>query len=140
MQPHLVQSYSVNGNTTVIPPTDLDVIFHHQAAGEACEALVPGYDVAAKTGDAGIFNSADPNSTQVIVYAVAYGPVGESDPARRFVVLIELKDPNIHWGSETAAPGVSNILRQLFQRYGLQPDSKSTQPKQACQGPNSPAL
>ncbi len=153
MQPHLVQSYSLSGKTTVVQPTVLDVVFQHkgtaqrvtntlvkaQSAGEACEALVPGYDVAAKTGDAVLYNSAPPNSNPVVVYAVAYGPVGETDPARRFVVLIELKDPNNQWGSETAAPMVSVILQALFKRHGLQPDPKHIQPNQPCLGPNSPA-
>jgi cell division protein FtsI/penicillin-binding protein 2 len=152
MQPHLVQSYSLNGKTTIIQPTVLNVVFKNadtaqrvtnllvqaEINGEACEALVRGYDVVAKTGDADIYNANQPNAKHVIVYAMAYGPIAEADPARRFVVLIEMKDPNKQWGSETAAPGVSKILHQLFQRYGLQPDPKSIQPNRPCSGPDTP--
>ena len=151
MQPDLVQSYSLDGKTTVFQPTVLDIVFQHADTaqrvtnvlvqsginGEACEALVPGYDVAAKTGTSGMY-SGGKVMKHSIASAVAYGPIGETDPARRFEVLIELKDPNNTFGSESAAPGVSKILRQLFQHFGLQPDPKATQPKQPCIGPNSP--
>src|SRR6185312_12298338 len=67
MVPHIVQSYPLNGKTTIIQPqrvrqvisSDTDTLMNsilvNQAInGEACEALVPGYNVAAKTGTASI--------------------------------------------------------------------------------------
>ncbi len=145
MQPHLVQSYTLNGKTTMVQPQVLHIVFrqsdtaervtsvlvHEAAHGEACMALVPGFDVAAKTGAALSYNWPQTSAT-----AVAYGPVGEADPAHRFVVLVQLQLPDIPYGSETAAPATREILRQLFQHYGLQPDPKHVQPDQACAGPN----
>jgi cell division protein FtsI/penicillin-binding protein 2 len=151
MQPYLVKYYSLDGRTTVIQPKVLysvfrqadtaqrvtNVLVQSDVNGEACEALVPGYDVAAKTGTSGM-HSDGIIMKHSIASTVAYGPIGETDPARRFVVLIDLKDPSIPWGSETAAPAVSRILHQLFQHYGLKPDPQHTQPTQACHGPDSP--
>ncbi|HVA92612.1 MAG TPA: penicillin-binding transpeptidase domain-containing protein [Chloroflexota bacterium] len=145
MRPRLIQSYTLDGKTTVIQPTVLHVVFQHadtaqrvtnilvqaEAHGEACEALVPGYDVAAKTSTVRVYNS-----PRTIGSTVAYGPIGETDPAQRFVVLIELTFPNLSWGSETAAPATGEILRQLFQHYGRRPDPKHTQPGQLCVGPD----
>jgi cell division protein FtsI/penicillin-binding protein 2 len=145
MQPHLVQSYTLDGKTSVVQPKVLHVVFQQsdtarrvtnvlvrsQVHGEACLALVPGYDVAAKTGAAVSYNWPKTMAT-----TVAYGPVGETDAAHRFVVLVELQLPNVPWGSETAAPATSRILRQLFQHYGLQPDPKHIQPSTECAGPN----
>ena len=145
MQPHLVQSYSASGKTTVVQPQVLHVVFQRsdtasrvtdllvsaQVHGEGCMALVPGYDVAAKTSAAVSYNW-----PQTTAATVAYGPVGESSPARRLVVLVELQRPDVPWGSETAAPAMSQILGQLFQHYGLQPDPKHIQPAERCAGPN----
>ncbi|MGH2390173.1 MAG: hypothetical protein ACRDIE_18395 [Chloroflexota bacterium] len=103
---------------------------------------MPGYDVAAKTSTAGMYTYYSDHTlnhiTNTLASTVAYGPTGERDPMRRFVVLIELKDSEVQWGSETAAPGVSELLRQLFQHYGPRPDPKHIQPDRRCAGPDNP--
>jgi cell division protein FtsI/penicillin-binding protein 2 len=129
MVPHVVQSYSLNGKTVttqpqvqrqVIKPDISDVVtnilVHASVDGEACAALVPGYDVAAKTGTSTIYNS---NAT--IASTAAYGPVN-MPPAKRFVVLVILNQPSNPYGSETAAPAVHKILQLLFSYYHLQPN------------------
>jgi cell division protein FtsI/penicillin-binding protein 2 len=149
MQPRIIQSYTLNGKTITIPPKLLHRVFQHgdtaeqvtkvlaQSAvnGVSCQALVSGYDVAAITGATGIHTE---HPGQTTADTIAYGPVGEPDPANHFVVLVELQHPTIPWGSEVAAPAVSVILRQLFKHYGLSSRPNHTQPSQRCLGPLIP--
>jgi cell division protein FtsI/penicillin-binding protein 2 len=147
MVPHVVQSYTLNGKTTVVQPqqvrqvisgdtdSQMNAILVNQAInGEACEALVPGYDIAAKTGTASIpqFGSYAPNQT--IASTAAYAPA--DDP--QFVVLVKLDKTNPQWGSETAAPTVHTVLEQLFNYYKIPPAIDPIQPMKKCHGPDSP--
>ena len=147
MVPHIVQSYTLNGKTTVIPPqrvrqvissdTDAqmnDILVHQAIGGEACLALVPGYDVAAKTGTASIpqFGTYSPNQT--IASTAAYAPY--EDP--QFAILVKIDRPYLQWGSETASPVVKDILQKLFDYYKIPPATNPIQPTTACHGPDSP--
>lgn len=147
MVPHVVQSYTLDGKTTVIAPqvkrqvispdtaqVVSDILVHATINGEACEALVPGYDVAAKTGTTSLYNG----SSATISSTAAYGPTNL--PAnQQFVVLVVLDQPNNPYGSETAAPAVHTILQTLFSYYHLQPNQGDLiQPNKMCSGPLSP--
>jgi RNA polymerase sigma-70 factor (ECF subfamily) len=54
----------------------------------------------------------------------------------RLLRSLKEQHPDNPYGSETAAPATSEILQQLFQHYGLQPDPKHVQPYRRCAGPN----
>jgi cell division protein FtsI/penicillin-binding protein 2 len=87
--------------------------------GEAEYALVRGYDIAAKTGTA---NIADGHGgylkNQTIASTIAYAPA--KNP--RFIVLVVLNRPKTSiWGSQTAAPVVQHIMRDLFSYYRVPP-------------------
>jgi cell division protein FtsI (penicillin-binding protein 3) len=129
MVPHVVQSYTLDGKTVTIQPrvrrqviqpeiTDevSNLLVKASIDGEACAALVPGYDVAAKTGTTTLYNS---NAT--IASTIAYGPVN-MPPSQQFVVLVVLHKPSNQYGSETAAPLVHQILQLLFTYYHRQPN------------------
>jgi cell division protein FtsI/penicillin-binding protein 2 len=97
--------------------------------GEASCALVPGYQVAAKTGTAEIVEQGTgyktgPGSTiaSTIAYAPAFHP--------RFSVLVVIRKPRIdwsnsQWGSETAAPIVHDIFSDLFLHYHIAPAAQN---------------
>src|SRR6185437_3813318 len=85
MVPHVMQSYTLDGKTTVVQPERLrqaissdtdaqmnDILVHQAINGEACKALVPGYDVAAKTGTASISMAGGYSPNQTIASTAAY--------------------------------------------------------------------
>jgi cell division protein FtsI (penicillin-binding protein 3) len=116
----------------------INLLVSQAVGGEACEALVPGYDIAAKTGTASIPSLGGnylPSST--IASTAAFGPV-ENDPSQQFVVLVKVDKPADQWGSETAAPVVRDIFRHLFQYYKMMPEANPVQPSNGvCSGVNS---
>jgi cell division protein FtsI/penicillin-binding protein 2 len=146
MVPQVMQSYTLDGKTTVVQPervrqaissdTDAqmnDILVHQAINGEACKALVPGYDVAAKTGTASISVAGGYSPNQTIASTAAYAPA--EDP--RFVVLVVLNKPSTQWGSLTASPTVHDILQKLFDYYKVPPLSNPIQPLTACPFPDS---
>jgi cell division protein FtsI/penicillin-binding protein 2 len=103
--------------------------------GEACRALVPGYDVAAKTGTTTLYDG----SNLTIASTAAYGPVN-LPPDQRFVVLLVLHGPRgnsvASFGSYTAAPAVHDILQLLFSYYHRRPNQGPiVQPATRCGTP-----
>ena len=152
--PHVLQSYTLAGQT--VTPTwkpihravsqetssrMISLLVQQAVGGEACEALVPGYDLAAKTGTASIPSLGGnylPSTT--IASTAAFGPV-ESDPAHQFVVLVKVDQPTVIYGSEVAAPVVRDIFEHLFQYYKIMPTANPAQPSTGvCPYPNSPSL
>ncbi len=139
--PHVLQSYVLAGKTVtpvwnpihraVSEETSsrmVQLLVSQAIGGEACEALVPGYDIAAKTGTASIPSLGGnylPEST--IASTMAFGPV-ENDPAHQFVVLVKVDKPADPWGSEVAAPVVRDIYQHLFQYYKIMPAAHPVQP------------
>jgi cell division protein FtsI/penicillin-binding protein 2 len=130
MVPHVAESYTLDGKTTMIPPVVKDQVISADTSalvtnllvnsvigGEACRALVPGYDVAAKTGTTTI----SLNSPLTIASTLAFGPTN-MPVNQQFVVLMELNTPTNPYGSETAAPAVHTILQNLFNYYHRPPD------------------
>ena len=106
--------------------------------GEAACALVPGYEIAAKTGTANLVSSVThqyevgPGSTiaSTVGYAPAYHP--------RFSVLVVIRKPhllwpNSQWGSVTAAPLVHDLFESLFLHYHIPPRTNNAAAVQASQ-------
>jgi len=78
--------------------------------GEACKALVPGYDIAAKTGTASIPSLGGnylPGTT--IASTAAYGPV-DNDPSHEYIVLVKVDKPADQWGFRGGRAGGSRYL------------------------------
>ena len=137
----MLQSYTLAGQT--VTPTwkpihravsqetssrMIQLLVSQAIGGEACEALVPGYDIAAKTGTASIPSLGGnylPSTT--IASTAGFGPV-ENDPSHQFVVLVKIDKPSNQWGSETAAPVVRDIFEHLFQYYKIMPTPNPVQP------------
>jgi len=148
MTPRLVQSISSGGNSYAIGPhvrrqvisantsaLITRVLVHSAIGGEACRALVPGYDVAAKTGTT-LIDPSDANRT--IASTAAYGPVGPGISLdQQVVVLITLNQPTPIFGSLTAAPAMHDILSKLFNYYHLPRSTDTVQPQQRCAKPLS---
>ncbi|MDB5077406.1 MAG: Peptidoglycan glycosyltransferase [Chloroflexi bacterium] len=146
--PHVLQSYTVAGKTTTPSWPALhravsqdtsdrmkQLLLQQAVHGEACKALVPGYDIAAKTGTASIPSLGGNyyrNST--IASTAAFGPVG-ADLSQQFVVLVKVDKPATQWGSTVAAPVVHDIYQHLFDYYKIPPASNPVQPKQMCSYP-----
>ena len=81
-------------------------------------AMVPGYQVAGKSGTAGVPTEEGYQGRDVIASFVGYGPI----PDPQFVVLIKLDSPTKGvWGVETAAPAFSEMMQFLFDYYGIPP-------------------
>ena len=148
MQPHLAQSYTLDGKTTVIQPqrirqvisgdtaTQMQQLLVRQASGgEACKALVPGYDIAAKTGTASISVAGGYSPSQTIASTIAFNMT--DDASKQFVVLVVVKKPYVQWGSLVAAPVVKDILQRLFEYYKVPAPTKPTQPLTICPYPAS---
>ncbi|HEV3310163.1 MAG TPA: penicillin-binding protein 2, partial [Chloroflexota bacterium] len=106
--------------------------------GEAACALVPGYEIAAKTGTANIVDPSTrryrtgPGSTiaSTIGYAPAHRP--------HFSVLAIIRKPRTpwpvdQWGSEVAAPVVHDIFQALFLRYHIPPIARNSARVQGSQ-------
>ena len=139
--PHVLQTYTLAGKT-VTPAWNpirravsqqtsdrMKALLVKQAVGgEACRALVPGYDIAAKTGTASIPSLGGnylPDTT--IASTAAFGPLSE-DLSHQFVVLVKVDKPNDPWGSDVAAPVVGDIYQQLFSYYDIPPAQHPVQP------------
>jgi cell division protein FtsI (penicillin-binding protein 3) len=103
--------------------------------------LVPGYDIAAKTGTASIPSlGGNYLPSMTIASTMGFGPV-ENDPAHQFVVLVKVDRPAVVWGSEVAAPVVRDIYQHLFQYYKIMPTAHPVQPSNGvCAGVNSPQI
>jgi cell division protein FtsI/penicillin-binding protein 2 len=152
--PHLLASYTLAGKTVTPawPPIQRAIssqtsermrklLVSQAIGGEACKALVPGYDIAAKTGTASIPAAGGnyyPNTT--IASTVAFGPV-DAPIGQQYVVLVKVDKPAVQWGSEVAAPVVNDIFQHLFQYYKIMPAANPVQPKNGiCHEVNSSQL
>ena len=152
--PHVLQSYTLAGKT--VTPTwnpihravseetssrMSQLLIKQAIGGEACKALVPGYDIAAKTGTASIPSLGGnylPGTT--IASTAAYGPV-DNDPSHEYVVLVKVDKPADQWGSEVAAPVVRDIFEHLFQWYKIAPTAHPVQPTNGvCTDVNLPTF
>ena len=132
MQPHVLQRVERDGNVHVISPQIIgrpikpqtaatlnEMLAVSMATGEADQALVPGYRLAGKTGTAEIPMAGGYEANTSIASFIGWGPV--DDP--RFVALVILDRPATSiWGSETAAPVFSEMVKRLVVLLNIPPD------------------
>jgi cell division protein FtsI/penicillin-binding protein 2 len=132
MKPYIVERIVYDQDVVVTQPTVVRRVISAQTAEqltdmlvEAVErgtelAIVPGYDIAGKTGTAQIpvGNGYDPQLT--IASFVGYAPA--DDP--RFITLVKIDKPRLDpWGAEVAAPIFRAIAERLFVLLDIPPDS-----------------
>lgn len=142
MRPEIVTKINYRGMTLSVPPHRIRRVISRRSAstvtnmlvrsarnGEASEALVPGYTIAAKTGTAsiaggqGIGYISGPGSTNAstVGYTPAHHP--------RFSVLVLIRRPRlVPWGSLVAAPVVHDMFQALFLRYHIPPATSVATP------------
>jgi cell division protein FtsI/penicillin-binding protein 2 len=132
MQPYVVASITQNGHTTTTVPhtvrqavtpqtaqTVTQMLVQSAINGEASLALVPGYQIAAKTGTA--TPQTDPNA---YTYASVAGYAPASNP--QFVMLVKVDHPrNPIYGGLVAGPLWHNIAAWLFNYYRIPPDQST---------------
>lgn len=131
MKPQIVKEVDYGGRIIMHRPVRAGRIISRRAArtltsmlvqsavgGEASEALVKGYNIAAKTGTANVAGGGSyiPNDTiaSTVGYAPAYHP--------RFVILAIIDHPrDIPWGKFVAAPILHTLFQDLFFKYHIAP-------------------
>lgn len=132
VKPHVVSALRIDDWKQEIDTEEGDRVISKKAAdeitammaqaaknGEAKWTNLSGYKVAGKTGTAQIPISGHYDETKTIASFVGFAPY--DDP--KFVMLVTLKEPqSSQWASETAAPLWFSIAKDLFYKYGIQPD------------------
>jgi cell division protein FtsI/penicillin-binding protein 2 len=132
MQPHVLQRVERGGTSRTILPQIIgrpikpetaatlnEMLAVSMETGEADQALVPGYRLAGKTGTAEIPVAGGYALNTSIASFIGWGPV--DDP--RFVALVILNRPSTSiWGSETAAPVFSAMVKRLVVLLDIPPD------------------
>jgi len=132
MKPYVVERIVDDRGVMVAQPTVVRQVVSVQTAKQltgmlvetvergAELAIVPGYDIAGKTGTAQIpvGDHYDPELT--IASFVGYAPA--DDP--RFIALVKIDKPRLDpWGAEVAAPVFRAIAERLFVLLDVPPDN-----------------
>ena len=87
--------------------------------GEAKWTHLQGFKVAGKTGTAQIPIAGHYDAEKTIASFIGFAPYDDPE----FVMLVTLQEPQTsQWASETAAPLWYSIARDLFVRFGIQPE------------------
>ena len=88
-------------------------------AEETKLALVDGYSLVGKTGTASIPMPYGYDPDRTIASFIGWGPA--EDP--RFIVFVKLDAPTPEWGSLTAAPTFSDLVKRLVVLMDIPPDA-----------------
>jgi len=97
----------------------LTVMLSNSLEQESSQALLPGYQLAGKTGTAQIPTEYGYDATHTNVSFIGWGPV--DDP--QFMVYVWLQKPSASiWASETAAPVFSQVAEQTVISLNIPPD------------------
>lgn len=133
MQPHILKRVEAGGRILFTQPQVLgrpirpetahtlsEMLATALEAGEAEDALVPGYRIAGKTGTSQIPIPGGYDERQTIASFIGWGPI--DDP--QFIVLVKLDKPRTSiWGSETAAPAFGSLVNRMVVLMELPPDN-----------------
>ena len=99
------------------------IIFLHGACGTGKSAIIPGYQVAGKTGTAYI---ADKNGYSHTRHSASFvGMAPASDP--QFVIVVTLRNPQgssylDHFGGTVSAPVFQTVMSAALRLYDVAPD------------------
>jgi cell division protein FtsI/penicillin-binding protein 2 len=98
--------------------------------GEAQFAVVPGFNVAAKTGTAQIASPTGGYAEgKFIASLIGFAPADNP----KFVMLVKIDEPqDVPFGSEVAAPVWREIAKQLFVHYKIEPTDPGALAKAAA--------
>lgn len=131
IQPHIVRATITNGKAKEIAWQVISTPIKAETAQtmsemlaksleiESSNALVEGYRVAGKTGTAEIPTPYGYSDSATHASFVGWGPVDQP----RFLVYIWLEKPTASiWGSETAAPLFSEVVKKLVVLLNIPPD------------------
>jgi cell division protein FtsI (penicillin-binding protein 3) len=133
MRPYVVSSVTQHGQTTHFGPqsvrqvvstntvqTITQMLVQSAINGEAEQALVPGYQIAVKTG-----TSTPSPKTPDVTYASVAGYAPASNP--QFVMLVKIDHPRAPiFGGLVAGPLWHDIAAWLFHYYRIPPDPPTT--------------
>jgi cell division protein FtsI (penicillin-binding protein 3) len=138
MQPYIVQSIGRNGVITQTIPTIRAPVLHEDVCRDVTDMLVeigahkgpdggpliPGYQVALKTGTAQIplegGGGYDPHRT--IASAIGYAPA--EDP--QFLILVRIEGKSVIWGAEVAVPVFADMAKFMLTYLRLPPADGTT--------------
>ena len=143
MQPYVVAEVHDENGVHVHEPTVLSQAVKPETAAavttmavtavqqEVQEALIDGYTVAGKTGTAQIAEPFGYNPTDTIASFIGWLPA--DDP--RIIVFVKLDRPQTApWGSMTAAPAFSKLVKELVVLLDIPPDAVRLQAQAATTG------
>ncbi len=133
MRPYVVSSVTQHGHMTQFGPQSVRQAISPQTAqtitqmlvqsavdGEAEQALIPGYQIAAKTG-----TSTPPEKGPDYTYASLAGYAPASNP--QFVMLVKIDHPRAPiFGGTVAGPLWHDIAAWLLHYYRIPPDEPTT--------------
>ncbi|HLG70039.1 MAG TPA: penicillin-binding transpeptidase domain-containing protein [Chloroflexota bacterium] len=132
VKPHVVREIRGQDGTQDIGTTEVRRVLEPQVAatltkmlvdsakiGEAQFAVVPGFNVAAKTGTAQVASPTGGYADgKFIASLMGFAPA--DDP--KFVMLVKIDEPqDVPFGSEVAAPVWREIAKQLFVHFKIEP-------------------
>jgi len=122
--PKVVDSGETNEKTRIISKESADdvtaMMVEAAKKGEAKWTDAKGFSVAGKTGTAQIPIAGHYDAEKTIASFVGFAPANNP----KFVMLVTLKEPqSSEWASETAAPLWYSIAKDLFNYFGIQPES-----------------
>ncbi|MFQ5612398.1 MAG: peptidoglycan D,D-transpeptidase FtsI family protein [Anaerolineae bacterium] len=131
MKPHVVQAISDNGQVLQVKPTVIRRAVSADTANiltqmlaralvmENSAALLPGYQIAGKTGTAEIPVPGGYHPFLTVASFIGYFPV--DDP--QILALVILHRPKTsRWGTQTAAPTFQRLAGQLVRVLDIPPD------------------
>jgi len=143
MQPYVVAEVHDENGVHVHEPTVLSQAVKPETAAavttmavtavqqEVQEALIDGYTVAGKTGTAQIAEPFGYHPTDTIASFIGWLPA--DDP--RIIVFVKLDRPQTApWGSMTAAPVFSKLVKELVVLLDIPPDAVRFQAQAATTG------
>jgi cell division protein FtsI/penicillin-binding protein 2 len=132
VKPHVVRDVHGPAGDTHIGATEVRRVLDPQVAatltkmlvdsakiGEAQFAVVPGFNVAAKTGTAQVASPTGGYAEgKFIASLMGFAPADNP----RFVMLVKIDEPqDVPFGSEVAAPVWREIAKQLFIHFKIEP-------------------
>lgn len=96
-------------------------MMQHVVDHEVEAAQVPGYPIAGKTGTAQIPMTGGYDREEVVTSFIGFGPM----PDPKVLILVKLDkpqvDPQVRWGSTTAAPVFGKVAARVFRLLGIPP-------------------
>ncbi|HEX6513569.1 MAG TPA: penicillin-binding protein 2 [Chloroflexota bacterium] len=142
VKPHVVREIRGPEGSQRVGPTEVRRVLEPQVAatltkmlvdsakiGEAQFAVVPGFNVAAKTGTAQVASPTGGYAEGKFV-ASLMGFAPADNP--KFVMLVKIDEPqDVPFGSEVAAPVWREIAKQLFVHFKIEPTDPAALAKSA---------